>query len=673
MGEIQTSLDYYGKAIPASTVPVKYGSQEEIDFGRIANPTVHVALNQVRKVVNAIIKENGNPQEVTIELARDLKISRDEKRDMERKQGENQKENESLEKELKTFGQRNNYENRLKLKLFKELASGGAVAICPYSGRNINITNLFSHEVEIEHILPFSKTYDDSIPNKTIAYRSANQTKGNRSPFEAFGDSTFERIQNLPRNKKWRFYENAMEKFKDEQGFQERQLNDTRYLSKIAKQYLAQICHPNKIKVGNGKLTALLRHHWGLNSILNKDKFDPETGEVFGGNLTAETPEGSAKKPAKKNRDDHRHHAIDAVCIALTETRLLQQISRDNARGHDLDRLVISAPSQWNRFREDVVEAIEKIIVSHKPDRGSNSQLHEETYYGIIRKPETLKRDGKIDEGYNFVYSKPLAGLSENEIERIRDEKIYRELKQKLDGVSGKKEIENILSNYAIKGVKGETKVKKIRLIKKENRFSVISNKQISLRKKVLGGVEEKIHTKAVVGSNHHIAIWQLPKNLNFLPLLQLKGKKLDTLFERLSEKEKISFEKFKNHKEKIQSWVSKDGDCAITCASSFEAINADENYFKPHPAAKLLAKIHGKDLIKIKDENEEQIVKITKLNPAGNRIFATLHSDSGKEAKEISISFSKFKEIKLSKIFITPTGKVYDSGPILKTKEVQK
>jgi CRISPR-associated endonuclease Csn1 len=665
-------------------VPVKYGAQEEIDFGRIANPTVHAALNQVRKVVNAIIKENGNPSEITIELARDLKISQDEKREIESAQKKNEKENEDLKNELEKLGQRNGFENRLKLKLFKELEkANNGVTCCPYSGKPINITNLFSFDVEIEHILPFAKTYDDSIANKTLAYRAENQKKGNRSPFEAFGDATFARIKNLPNNKKWRFYENAMEKFKDENTFQASQLNDTRYLSKIAKQYLAQICHPNKIKVANGKLTSLLRHHWGLNSILNKEienaasqqnqaqnletqnlpeaNFDAETGEVF---VEKEAKKDKKQKP--KNRDDHRHHAVDAIVIGMTETRLLQQISCDNSRGHDLDRLVINLPSHWNRFREDAVEAIEKIIVSHKADHGSNSQLHEETYYGIIEPSIALKRKDEKDEGYNFVYSKPFASLSENEIERIRDEKIYQDLKEKLAGISGKKEFENALSSYRLKTKNGEIKIKNIRLLKKEGRFATISNNQLALQKKELGGVEEKTHTKAVVGSNHHIAIWQLPK-LEFLPLIHLKEKKLEVALNKISEAEKIKFERFKTHQGKLKNWISKDCEYVVSCASSFEAAKGDENQFKPHPAAKLLAKIHGKDLVKIKINGEEKIIKITKLNPAGNRIFGIDNRTSGGDAKEISISFGNFKEVELTKIFVTPTGRVFDSGAILK------
>ena len=690
--EIQNQLDYYGKAIPTSTVPVKSGSEEEVAYGKIANPTVHVALNQLRKVVNAVIQENGNPSEITIELARDLKISQDEKREIERAQKKNEENNKKFGEELNSLNppQRDTYENRLKLKLFYELEkANNGVACCPYSGKTINIANLFSFEVEIEHILPFAKTYDDSFANKTIAYRAENQKKGNRSPFEAFGDATFERIKNLPNNKKWRFYENAMEKFKDENTFQASQLNDTRYLSKIAKQYLAQICDPNKIKVANGKLTALLRHNWGLNSILNKEiesaasqqnqaqnletqnlpeaNFDAETGEVF---IEKEAKKDKKQKP--KNRDDHRHHAVDALVIAMTETRLLQQISRDNSRGHDLDRLVINLPSHWNRFREDAVEAIEKIIVSHKPDHGKNSQLHEETYYGIIEPSIALEREGKKDEGYNFVYSKPFASLSENEIERIRDERIYQELKEKLAGISGKKEFENALSNYRLKTKNGEIKIKNIRLIKKESRFATISNNQLALQKKELGGVEEKTHTKAVVGSNHHIAIWQMPK-LEFLPLIHLKEKKLEAALNKLSEAEKVKFERFKIHQEKLKNWISKDCHYAVSCASSFEAAKGDENQLKPHPAAKLLTKIHGKDLVKIKINGEEKIVKITKLNPAGNRIFGIDNRSSGDDAKEISISFGNFKEVELTKIFVTPTGKIFDSGAILKTIKENK
>ena len=622
--EIQNQLDYYGKAIPASTVPIKSGSEEEIAYGKIANPTVHVALNQVRKVVNAVISENGNPSEIHIELARDLKISQDEKREIEKAQNNNQKENENLKNELEKLGQRNGFENRLKLKLFYELEkTNNGVACCPYSGKPINIANLFSFEVEIEHILPFAKTYDDSIANKTIAYRAENQKKGNRSPFEAFGDATFERIKNFPNNKKWRFYENAMEKFKDENKFKASQLNDTRYLSKIDKQYLAQICDPNKIKVANGKLTSLLRHNWGLNSILNKqeeENFDPETGEIL------------AKKPVKKTRDDHRHHAVDALVIAMTETRLLQQISRDNSRDHDLDRLVINLPSHWNRFREDAVEAIEKIIVSHKPDHGKNTKLHDETYYGILEKPFDLDDGKKSKEPYNLVASCSVLSLKKAEAKFIRDKKLREELTKLADQAASDKEFQTkFLPEFSKK-----TGVRNVRFYDKNQSIIKISHPQKNPR-----------FSKAVkTNGNHHISVWKMPDG-------KIKTDVVSNF------KMNCSFEIKQN--ERGENFINKDK--KFLPKQDFEKL-------KPHPAAKLLIRLFKDDLAKLEENGEEKTVRIAVIGSTGQCYYFD-HKNASSDTDSKKSFYLNEKGLltkKIRKIFVTPTGKVFDSGPILKT-----
>jgi len=651
--EIQDHLDYYGKAIPASTVPVKIDKTknpekytEEEKYGKIANPTVHAALNQVRKVVNAIIKENGNPSEIHIELARDLKISKDEKREIESAQTKNQKENEDLKKELENLNQRNAYENRLKLKLFRELEkANNGVACCPYSGRTINITNLFSHEIEIEHILPFSKTYDDSIANKTIAYRSENQKKGNRSPFEAFGDSTFERIQNLPKNKKWRFYENAMEKFSDENGFQERQLNDTRYLSRIALQYLAQICNSDKIKVANGKLTSLLRHHWGLNSILNKEiatttgeqtletenlreaTFDAETGEVF-----ESKKQEKDKKQKPKNRDDHRHHAVDAIVIAMTETRLLQQISRDNARGHDLDRLVINLPSHWNRFREDAVEAIEKIVVSHKPDHGKNTKLHDETYYGILKEPFHLEDGKKSKEPYNLVASCSILSLKKAETKFIRDKNLREELIKLSEESSSDKEFQTkFLPEFSRK-----TGIKNIRFYDKNQSIIEISHPQKNPR-----------FSKAVkTNGNHHIAVWKMPDGT--IKTDVVSNFRMNCPFEI---KENERREKFVNKQKKFSH-------------------HQDYEKLKPHPAAKLLIRLFKDDLVRLEENEIIKTVRIAVIASSGQCLYFDHKNASGDVASKKSFYLNEKGILmkKIRKIFVTESGKVFDSGPILKT-----
>ena len=692
----KNALTYYAEAIPTSVVKVKGGSIEEKEFGKIANPTVHVSLNQLRKVVNSIIEDYGKPTEISVELARNLKQTKDEKKQTEKQQKQNEKDNKEAEEFLKEFNQTNNYENRLRYKLWKELNDDCNDRKCIYSGETISISKLFSPEIEIEHILPFSKTLDDSIGNKTLAHKSANNLKGNRSPFEAFGgnnggynyENILLRSKNLPRHKRWRFEAGAMEKFNDQNSFLASQLNDTRYLSKIAKQYLSQICKKENINIANGKLTSILRHSWGLNSILNdenesqnnasenlilEENFDAETGEVFSIN-NKENSKEKPKKPHKKNRDDHRHHAIDAICIAMTDRKLLQQISRDNARGFDLDRLEIKLPNHWNSFREDTKEIIEKIIISHKIDHSEAGKLHDETYYGVLNSPAKIGNDE-----YNVVSRKSFESLTIGEIEKIRDNKIRSELLEQLKGFENDKEkIKNILSSYQING----KKIKRIRVLKKEARINIIEHEQLCLREKKLGIIESLIHKKGVVGGNSHIAIWELPKkNLEFFNILKYneKNKKYKDLVNQLSPEKRIEFfdfienkngikmfERFKNFQNQNDFWVAEDYSFAITCPTNLD--NARLNLMKPHPSAKQIEKLYNGDMMRLNHKGGNVIANVAKLVPSNSGIALFSHLEATKDSKkQIWLSFSSFKNSKLTKIFITPSGKIHDSGPIFK------
>lgn len=375
-GEIRDVLPYYGKALERH---IGFGTGEpehpdEKRYGRIANPTVHIGLNQLRKLVNAIIEEYGHPDEVIIEVARDLKLSYAKRREIEEEQAKRQEQNDEYRRKLAELGLPDNAENILRLRLWTELnPSDPADRRCPFTGEPISLTKLFSPEVEIEHLLPFARTLDDSIANKTISLRRANRDKGNNTPFEAFGHSPpgydwttiLERAQPLPANKRWRFAENAMERYlRDEKDFLARHLNDTAYLSRIAKEYLSAICPPARIWVTPGRLTALLRAKWGLNSILSDTD--------------------------RKQRNDHRHHAIDAVVIAVTDRALLKRVADAAGRAHDtgLERLLSNMPQPWNGFREAVESAIERTVVSYKPDHGHQDKLHNETAYGFVEQPD---------------------------------------------------------------------------------------------------------------------------------------------------------------------------------------------------------------------------------------------------------------------------------------------
>jgi CRISPR-associated endonuclease Csn1 len=340
-------------------------------FGRIANPTVHIGLNQVRTVVNALIKRYGHPREVIVEVARELKQGKARREEENRRQAENQKRNTRLRAEIAAILQiseeRVKAADLQKMILWEELSYNVADRRCPYSGVQISAQILLSDEVEIEHILPFSQTLDDSLNNKTVAMRQANRVKGNRTPWEAYGaqpvpgfcyEEILLRAAQMPREKRYRFGEDGYQHWlREDKDFLARALNDTRYLSRIAREYLNLICP--KTRVIPGRMTAMLRARFGLNRVLS---------------LSGE-----------KNRHDHRHHAVDACVIGVTDHALLQRFAEASAgaRERQLDRLVEKMPLPWPTYRDQVRRAINHIWVSHKPDHSHEGAMHNDTAYGL--------------------------------------------------------------------------------------------------------------------------------------------------------------------------------------------------------------------------------------------------------------------------------------------------
>lgn len=379
-GEILPALPYYGEHLQRH---VGFGSGNPDDppekrYGKIANPTVHIGLNQVRTVVNALIKRYGHPSEVIVEVARDLKQSREQRKENQEQQAKNQRRNERLRADaariLQIPPERVKHVDIQKLILWEELSFDIAERRCPYSGVQIGARMALSDEVEIEHILPFSQTLDDSLNNKTLATRRANRVKGNRTPaqaredFEREGwsfDDILHRAERMPKNKRYRFGADGYEKWlREDKDFLARALNDTRHLSRVAREYLSLIC-PQGTRVIPGRMTAMLRAKFGLNDILGLQ--------------------------GEKNRNDHRHHAVDACVIAVTDQGLLHRFAQAsaNAREKQLDKLVDAMPLPWPTYREHVERAIHNIWVSHKPDHGYEGSMFKETAFGI-------RRDGSI-------------------------------------------------------------------------------------------------------------------------------------------------------------------------------------------------------------------------------------------------------------------------------------
>lgn len=403
-------------------LPVSQEADNEIQ--KIKNPIVITALFELRKLVNELIDEHGAIDEVKVEMARDLKISKSQRNQIRRDQKRLERENDRVKEEVLRYTNLS-HDNILKFKLWEECKR-----TCPYTGLSIPINELFTNKWQIEHIHPWSKSLNDSFSNKTLCLGTENIKKGNKTPFEYYGNDEAnwsaikERALKLFSDTKE--YPNAYQKFKRfvqqkfDDDFTSRQLNDTRYISKEAKNYLSKIC--KNVTVSPGQATSNLRQKWGLNHILNDEN--------------------------AKTREDHRHHAIDALVMACTKISYVQELAKWNRynRTYDLKQF----PLPWEKFNYDAEKAVEKILISHK--RVSNvitvrthiaekngkkhknigvaarGQLHKETVFG--------KRIFNGDEAYHVRKSIDSLETSK-QIEKVVDETTRKLILKRVNELGG--------------------------------------------------------------------------------------------------------------------------------------------------------------------------------------------------------------------------------------------
>lgn len=477
--ERRARLPYYGKALPSHVISQPHaaeGSQERI--GRVPNPTVHIGLNQLRKVVNALIDEYGPPVEIAIELARELKLNKERKDRINRENRENEKKNEGRRETLAKLGFADTHDNRLRLRLFDELPPD--TRLCVYSGKPIGKAMLFSAEIEIDHILPHSQTLDDSFPNKVLCTREMNRRKRNRAPEDAWRgielEEICERAERLFPKKAWRFAPGAMKKFEEDGGFLARQMTDTQHMSRMAKTYLEHVC--GTVLASPGRLTAMLRARWGLNGLL------PDHNRAAG----------------PKNRTDHRHHAIDAFVIACTDLGLLNRIARASGQAEelDLDRLYPKDefPIPFEGYREALGVRLDSMVISHKPDHGlppggrvgahvTSGKLLEDTAYGLV--------DEEIDgKRFNLIVRRPLRSLTRRMIGQVRDpdlrERLLHLAKQ---AASAGQKLDEALAEYG-----EQHNIRRVRVLATEQ----------SVRQIEHGDKHRKIY---VPGDNHCIEIYE--------------------------------------------------------------------------------------------------------------------------------------------------------------------
>ncbi len=438
------------KGIERDKALLHYGYSEKRDYEKgllpalnkididIANPVVIRAISELRKVVNAIVRKYGTFDRVHIELTRDINSKKDREQ-IRKSQGKDLKNKKEAEKFiLENFNIKESdikAKDILKVRLYLEQQNR-----CIYSNEPIIINKLFENGyLEIDHILPYSRSLDDSISNKVLVLTDKNQNKSNRTPFEWFGDDEFkwEEFKNLiesnPNFKKNRAKKKKLlkENFNDEnsqKAFIDRNLNDTRYLSKAILDYVKnhlKLNPPKKkdelqVQVRNGRLISNLRHQWGLNT---------------------------------KNRENHLHHLEDAIIVAFATQSMVQKFANYIRNREYKKRVKFTTPCE--NFRNDVFEFLDKFknsekFVSRPPRKKVTGKAHSELPYSL-NMGRNIKRERSKKEVKSGVEVN--GGICENG-EIIRIDIFEKESKYYVVAIHISDFLKNNLPNITINGLK---------------------------------------------------------------------------------------------------------------------------------------------------------------------------------------------------------------------------
>ena len=358
----------------------------------LANPVVARALSEYRKVLNALLKKYGKVHKIHLEFTREAGKNYEERKKIEKEQKEHFEANQKAIQQCEILGLPVNGANILKMKLWLEQGE-----CCAYSGKKITTEDLKdSNKLQIDHIYPYSRSFDDSYMNKVLVFAKENQNKLDKTPFEAFGSNKekWDRILSfsakLPKQKQRRI---SNTNFKDKEGgFLARNLNDTGYIARLASQWTNHCLkfedlRENEVSIAgekgssvhieviSGSLTATLRHYWGLGD---------------------------------KDRNNHLHHAVDAIILAYTNAKSIKAFA-DFRKNQEQNKArfyagqIVESEYKVKRaffepcenFRSKVLEKLDFIFVSKPPRKRARGALHEETFYSFEDEKFLEKYGGK--------------------------------------------------------------------------------------------------------------------------------------------------------------------------------------------------------------------------------------------------------------------------------------
>ena len=336
------------------------------DMDEITNPVVRRAVSQTIKVINAVVRTYGPPDVVRIELAREMSRTFDERRKMEKRQDDNRAANERAKDQIAEYkGDHATGLDIVKFKLYREQDG-----VCLYSGQNLDIARLFEPGyADVDHIIPYSRCFDDSYQNKVLVLASENRQKGNRLPYEYFGQDEARwhgyevRVENLIHNyrKRQKLLKRRLTE-EESTGFIDRNLKDTQYITRavynLIRDHLAfaeSDYRKKPVQAVNGAVTSMLRSRWGVRKI---------------------------------REDGDLHHCLDAAVIAATTPGLVQRLTAYNKHRETWERPpagyvdpatgeLIELPQEarrdpfpkpWERFRQELEARLDPIDPRHQID-----------------------------------------------------------------------------------------------------------------------------------------------------------------------------------------------------------------------------------------------------------------------------------------------------------------
>ena len=471
----------YGYEVTKINIANKLGTPPET-----SNPIVNKALHELRRLINAVIAEYGKPDAIRIEMARDLEMNTKRYQEFIKQQSKNTKANDEAISSYQEMGQKNPHlalskypskTDKLKYRLWQDQKQ-----CCAYSGNIISKSELFSNAIEIDHILPYSESLDDSYMNKVICYTSENRFKGQKTPIDAFGGNTnkWDQITGVInkwdrslKSKKARFFTTFADLQKRD--FISTQLNDTRYIGQVAQGYLAEL--GADISVSKGITTAWLRHQWGLNSLI---------GETD-----------------KKERTDHRHHAIDALVVACVDRSLYQALvntAKELERSQtELNMKDIYIDPPWHDLRDDLEKSLDKVVIAHAPQLKLTGALHKDS--GV-----------RFCEGKGTVYRKNLSDYFDKCTDEMKADKLLKNIIDPTVATIIKKHLalyhfnsKNAFSdNVIVKHKDRNTPIKRVRIYESKQ---IVKKEEIEKEKYAVRNKQGEIFKWYSYGNIHHIEV----------------------------------------------------------------------------------------------------------------------------------------------------------------------